>query len=438
MIKLMIGLRVFAAVLLFVTLPVEQPGNGTDVVVIARESKPRRISEPHLAIDSANSRHYLVSAFIAETTQDAAAEQSCATFVSTDAGKTWTRHDFTIRGCGDPQVAILPDGHAVFAAVGRGVDAGSQARSLIHVYRSMDGGVKWESTPTMVVGEDHPSLAVDFSGSPRRGWLYMTVNHFTTGGDGRRRVKMSIVRSRDGGQTFDDPVILSPNNLQTVSETPVVLSDGTLVASFVDEVLGRPFFDRRRAWVTRSTDGGSTFSPPSFITDACGPPPTFQLSSLAVDGSAGPSRDHLYFACRQSAGGPIVVTSSSDRGENWTRPAVAVGDTRIDSDIWRVPVLAVNSSGTVGVMLVERHHSGETCHTVNFVGSSDGATILGSALRISTASCGTSAEDEVAWRRFPTYGDYFGFAAQGDGRFRLVWPEMRNGTSTLLTASVGY
>jgi hypothetical protein len=35
-----------------------------------------------------------------------------------------------------------------------------------------------------------------------------------------------------------------------------------------------------------------------------------------------------------------------------------------------------------------------------------------------------------------TGGDYFGLAAEADGRFRLVWAEVRNGISQLLTTTV--
>ena len=77
------------------------------------------------------------------------------------------------------------------------------------------------------------------------------------------------------------------------AEPPAVLSDGTLIVPFVqfaDFGLGLP---RRRAWVSRSSNGVD-FSRPIFIGDACGPPPDFLLSSFAADPSAGPFRDRMY------------------------------------------------------------------------------------------------------------------------------------------------
>jgi hypothetical protein len=124
--------------------------------------------------------------------------------------------------------------------------------------------------------------------------------------EGKLRSSIYVARSRDGGTTFDEPVKIVANGLINKSEMPVVLPGGTLLVSFVDiaenldTVTGMPTpSDRRRAWVVRSTDGGHTFSMPFFVSEECGPPPAFQLSSFAADVSNSPFQNRLYFACRQ-------------------------------------------------------------------------------------------------------------------------------------------
>jgi len=180
-------------------------------------------------------------------------------------------------------------------------------------------------------------------------------------------------------------------------------------------------------------DGGVTWSSPRLINEECGPPPGFQLSALAGDASDGLFRDRLYFACRQSAGGRVVVTTSSDSGEHWTRPSVAVGSGLADPDALRVMTVAVNNMGVVGVMVVERHaDTGDGCLVVDFSASRDGGSTFSVPQRVSTSTCGTSLNDERARRRFGTYGDYFGLVSTPDGRFRLMWAEMRGGASVLL------
>ena len=157
-----------------------------------------------------------------------------------------------------------------------------------------------------------------------------------------------------------------------------------------------------------------------------------------VYASDGPFRDRLYFACRQSSGGPVVVTTSSDGGENWTRPSIVIGSGRVDSDARRVMTVAVNNNGVAGVMVVERRaDTGNVCLEVDLSESVDGGKTFQVPQRVSSSICGSSSNDQMARRRFPTYGDYYGLVATPDSRFRLMWPEMRGGTSVLLTTTAG-
>src|SRR5882762_5222291 len=85
--------------------------------VVAREAEPRRFAEPHLAIHPSNPAHLLGAAWSALTTADPNQARRCAAFVSVDRGAIWSRHDFPYENCYDEQVAILPDGQAVFVAL---------------------------------------------------------------------------------------------------------------------------------------------------------------------------------------------------------------------------------------------------------------------------------------------------------------------------------
>jgi hypothetical protein len=215
-----------------------------------------------------------------------------------------------------------------------------------------------------------------------------------------------------------------------------VLSNGTLVASFVDDTWTAPNLPRRHAWVVRSTDGGVTFEEPRLVNEACGQPPNFQLSSLAVDRSPGPFRDRLYFACRQAGGGPVLVTSSRDGGITWGAPVTA-GLSAVDPTARRVMTLAVNPTGIVGVLIIERlARDGDGCLQTLFAASLDGGETFLPAQTISTSACRNSSNEEMAKQRFPTYGDYHGLVATPDGRFRAMWPEMRGGISVLLTVAI--
>jgi hypothetical protein len=131
----------------------------------------------------------------------------------------------------------------------------------------------------------------------------------------------------------------------------------------------------------------------SLVNDVCGPPPVFQLSALIADASEGPSRDRLYFACRQSGGGPVVIVSSKDRGKTWNRPGVPAGPTTVDV-MRRVMTLAVNNAGVVGAFIAERRaKTGEACLQFR-AASFDGAESFGSPQPVSTSECRESPADD--------------------------------------------
>jgi hypothetical protein len=307
------------------------------------------------------------------------------------------------------------------------------------VYHSPDGGVTWDAEPTVIgAGHDHPALVVDVRSPSRKGWAYITTTRAWRDGNGDEVSGVFVVRSRDGGKSFDDPTIVAPNGLHNGAEMPAILSDGTLIASFVDESRSPPRFERRRAWIIRSENGGSSFSTPFLVSnDVCGPPPVFQLSALVADASEGPSRDRLYFACRQSGGGPVVIVSSKDRGKTWNRPGVAVGPTTIDVNARRVMTLAVNNAGVVGAFIAERRaKDGEACLQFLFTASFDAGESFGPPEPVSTSECRESTTEEIAQRRHPTNGDYFGMTSLPDGTFRVMWAQMREGRSVLLTTTI--
>ena len=138
----------------------------------------------------------------------------------------------------------------------------------------------------------------------------------------------------------------------------------------------------------------------------------------------------------RSDGGPVIVTSSGDRGETWSRPEVPVGNSPDDTTARRVMTMAVNNKGVLGVIVVERKPNTPECLSTNFYASLDGGASFLSPTRVSSSSCGTAPADEIAGRMIPTYGDYFGLTSTPDGHFIAMWPEMRNGHSVLMTSTI--
>jgi len=127
-----------------------------------------------------------------------------------------------------------------------------------------------------------------------------------------------------------------------------------------------------------------------------------------------------------------------DQFSAWNRPGVIVGSRPLDANARRVMSMAVNNNGVLGMIMVERRLDvRDSCLEQLFAASFDGGDTFGPFERLSVSSCGGSTIDAVAIRMEPTYGDYFGMVTLPDSSFRIVWPEMRQGASALVTAVIG-
>src|SRR5438270_170651 len=273
---------IVAAISCFAATPQNQSSSAGPVVV-ARESEPRRFAEPHLVVHPGKASHLLAVAWSALTSEPEEQARRCHSFVSTDSGATWSRHDFRITDCYDAQVAMLPDGRAVLAALGHVANVRPDRGDWLVVFNSPDGGLTWNETP-IVLGarHDHPAMVADLSSSRHTGWVYITSHLEWGDGSAQRKSAVVVFRSRDGGTNFDVPVMLTPGVQHNSSEMPVVLSDGTLVITYQEYPWTPPQPPRRRLWAMRSADGGVTFSPPHLVNEECGPPAPSPLTSLAV------------------------------------------------------------------------------------------------------------------------------------------------------------
>lgn len=406
-------------------------GKDTPVSIDLR----RPAVEPFVAADPTNADHVLGATIVAAVPPERIQTQRCATFVSANGGASWEHHEFPIIECYDPWTAFLPDGGALFVALGSDLILRGKGNGLL-VYHSADGGHTWDERPAgLDWGHDHPMVAVDRSASARRGWVYVVSSHDSRVDTARTRFTVLVARSRDGGKSFDPPSSLMSNNMLIKAEPPAVLGDGTLIVPYVEVATANgQLLPKRRAWVVRSTDGGSTFSRPMLIGAACGPP-GFTQSSLAADVSTGPFRNRLYFACNSRETHSVAVSFSADGGSTWSTP-VATSPALADSTVSRrVMATAVNKNGVVGIVWNEAFASaGSGCYQVVFAASADGGTTFFPAQRVSSAaSCPNASVNGPNWGGG---GDYFGLAADERGRFRVVWADSRGGMFQLRTALV--
>jgi hypothetical protein len=267
---------------------------------------------------------------------------------------------------------------------GLGVDGDQRAM----VWRSKDGGrafgapvVAYSSArnkapagsayPDTVPELDRPWLAVDRSGGPRDGTVYLTVSTgpFAFG----LPPEVYLVSSRDHGRTWSASTRVDAGTYSTQlnpREMPAVGADGTLyvvydVAPPTSTTLPVPQLAPIAIHLARSSDGGRTFSRTVVdadvhrVTDPDEALPyyTETITSIAAD----PRRPgHLAVAWPEAdAGGShVVLRTSSDGGRHW-RPRQRVGGAA-EKDQQDHVTLAYTPAGELVVVWRDRAASGGT------------------------------------------------------------------------------
>ena len=231
-----------------------------------------------------------------------------AAWFSVDGGVSWSVAELSIPAVlrrerpffADSCATFAPDGTAFCVVMGRGKGPSSD----LWIYRSDDGGRRWQG-PTRVPGFlDFPRLAADLHDGKSR--LFVLANGPGDGpffGNSKRPGYGCVVlRSDDGGRTVSAVNLLAPTTLlHSPIESPSILPDGRLLIGFVDfpdmpaEKKPQAQITRGRIYTAFSRDGGATFSLPAPIRDtrlidgyADG------FVTIAVDQSNGPRKGRIY------------------------------------------------------------------------------------------------------------------------------------------------
>ncbi len=391
--------------------------------------------EPHLAINPRNGDHMIAAVFLVpKHMKDAVTTTTCAALTSFDGGRTWGTHIFPVKGCGDPWVVLRPDGSAVYLTLA----GGTQEQVAFH---SEDGGRTWTRGFNFGEGHDHGTLAVDPTPGGA-GAVYAFSQQAGRNAAGKARDMVSVGRSDDGGATFRTTRVI-PGTVNFTVMNGVVMADGTIAVPYSDYRRslaegGPKRLDTDRDHLITSTDGGRTFSPPSLITEAC----KNSFPELAVDLSAGPFRNRLYYVCNDAAFENVYFHYSPDTGERWTAPKTINAPARPRPYV-RFPVVAVNKDGVVAVAWYDGRNDSRgyrgifRCQEVFFAASLDGGRTFEPEVKVSSGrNCPDTDINGEAGRRWPAGGDYFGLEAAPDGRFHLVWADSRDGFYKLRTAAV--
>lgn len=168
-----------------------------------------------------------------------------------------------------PRITVGVDGTVY--ATWPGYDAPSGTPVRLGFNRSTDGGTTWGTAKSIrsykgVYGQyaikgtqiySGPSIAVDRSGGPRQGWIYITHAEKNP-----LRPDIFLIRSTDGGTTWSDSVKVNQDASGNDHWLPSVAVDQATGALYIVYYDSRnfPANDSAQITVSWSDDGGYTFA----------------------------------------------------------------------------------------------------------------------------------------------------------------------------------
>jgi len=335
--------------------------------------------------------------------------------ISRDGGSTWsTPQIIAPPGSGQfhAQIVVDPSDHqTVYASWLQ-----DWKKSVVRVAKSTDFGASWT---TVIANQTQAGVDKDVLVVNGRD-VYVAYYHSQTAW---------VSSSHDGGRTFTSAKI------DTNGQFGVSLAGGGAIDDVGNAHFSWVGYKRDgqgkgpvNIYVTRSTDGGATWTPTAL--DLSGAPPDCS-SYLCGRDYLGPSSAMASDATGQlyvvwNAGtvdqGPerIWLSTSSDRGQTWsTKAQVSLAPTGVDHAF---PTIVAGASRDVRVAWMDQR---QTPHwNVYYRTSADGGTTWSSETTLSTYVSGYSYVFTDGFR-FP-FGDYFGMAIDGAGRTHLSWGEGYN------------
>lgn len=305
--------------------------------VVSLTPEPGGFHTPAIAINPANSQQ-LVVGFQSKT----------SAAYSTDAGDHWTSAEGTApaqyRGTGDTSVTYDRQGHAILCFIafdGAGpwkYWGHNPKRNSILIRRSLDGGKTWEPNTVPVIEhaespgipfEDKPYIVADNQPmSPHAGNLYVGWSQ-----DRMSEALIVLSRSIDGGLTWSAPVRLSDHSGFPRDDNGTVEGfDGVVTPNGALHVV---WSDTNHVVYAVSSDGGKTFSRNRWIADT-GPSHFAVLNAaesngypqIGMFGGENGATARLYVAWSDYRNGDVDVfcISSNDGGHKWSAPV------RVNSD----------------------------------------------------------------------------------------------------------
>lgn len=338
--------------------------------------------EPTLTVDPNDSNH-LIAAWMQYRYYDTSFH--ITTKISNDGGNIWSNvnqfpHLYSDLTSADPTLAYDSKGNLYLAYLdyySDWIDSTANDTGYVLVARSMDGGktwsnpvkaIHWYDTPDVPI--DRPWLAVDRSGGPYDGRIYLTSTtfaflaypHYTW-----------LTYSDDQGQTWTPlkriDIPIPGGQAKTQYAPPEVGPDGALYLSYnsFDTTLS-PYF---RYVCQKSIDGGNSFSTSiianidydkafQYIDYDTTLDQAYKISVNPAD----PSNVVFTFQYKPFGDVDMYAVISNDGGTTWSASPIRLNDDAAGNSVHQdMGWAGFSPDGTFAVVWRDRRESGTSVHS---------------------------------------------------------------------------
>ena len=364
-------------------------------------------------------------------------------YYSTNGGLNWTqgRLTSTYGVWGDPCLVFDGIGNLYFVHLSNPPSPGYWIDRIV-VQKSTNGGVNWNSGAGIGfrpprAQQDKAWLAADMARPPHGGNLYISWTDFDLYGSSSTsdssRIRLS--RSTDGGITWTNPVRVSDRAGDCLDEDNTV--EGAVPAIGLNGEVYLAWSGPLGIMFDKSTDEGLTFGSDVFVSSQPGGwdyaiPGIYRANGLPItvcDVSESPYRGNIYVNWSDQRNGlnntDVYISKSTDGGATWS-PARQVNNDITATQQFFTWMTVDQMTGYVYCVFYDRRATSGNATDVYLARSTDGGETFSNFKVSQTSFTPTSSV---------FFGDYTNVSAYG-GKVYPIWMRLDGSALSVWTAIV--